>query len=80
VAAANEVLAAHPAALPVRSNGDWLEIARQDDTLPFADLVKTLAPFTVHEIKPVEQSFEDLLHGFYVGKNLRADAAEDATV
>lgn len=80
VAAANEVLSAHPAALPVRSNGDWLEIARQDEALPFADLVKTLAPFTVHEIKPVEQSFEDLLHGFYVGKTLRADAAEDATV
>ncbi|WP_255988944.1 ABC transporter ATP-binding protein [Chitinolyticbacter albus] len=63
--AASQALTAHPLAPVVRQNGDWLEVARLD-TLPFAELLQLLAPFAVHEIKPVEQGLEELLHGFYL--------------
>ena len=70
--AANDILSAHPVNLPLRFNGEWLEIARHD-SLPFAELLRKLAPLNVHEIKPVEQSFEELLHGFYrAGKGVHA--------
>ncbi len=65
MALAEQQLRGHPAALPVRLRGEWLEIARHD-ALPFAELMQMLAPFAVSELKPVEQEFEELLHGFYL--------------
>jgi ABC-2 type transport system ATP-binding protein len=65
MALAEQLLRGHPAALPVRLRGEWLEIARHD-ALPFAELMQMLAPFAVSELKPVEQEFEELLHGFYL--------------
>ncbi|WP_297573489.1 ATP-binding cassette domain-containing protein [uncultured Deefgea sp.] len=71
VAAAEIQLRAHHSALPVRQRGEWLEIARHD-TLPFAELMQLLAPYSVSELKPVEQEFEELLHGFYLANQAEA--------
>ncbi|WP_194117060.1 ABC transporter ATP-binding protein [Chitinilyticum piscinae] len=72
--AAQALLAGHPAGLAVRHNGDWLEVAR-DERLPLPELLQLLAPFAIHDIKPVEQSLEDLLHGFYLAGKVGAREA-----
>lgn len=69
--AAQSILRQHPAGLPVRLRGEWLEIARHD-SLPFAELMQLLAPYSVSELKPVEQEFEELLHGFYLANQAEA--------
>ena len=55
----------------VRLRGEWLEVARHD-SLPFAELMQILAPYSVSELKPVEQEFEELLHGFYLANQAEA--------
>ncbi|WP_051258642.1 ABC transporter ATP-binding protein [Chitinibacter tainanensis] len=63
--AAHALLAGHPSGLAVRIQDEWLQVARHD-SLPFAELLQLLAPFAIHEIKPVAQSLEELLHRFYL--------------
>ncbi|UXY15809.1 ATP-binding cassette domain-containing protein [Chitiniphilus purpureus] len=71
LSAAQAVLSAHNSGLPVRVQDDWLQVARHD-SLPFAELLQLLAPFAIHEIKPVAQSLEELLHRYYLtGKEVQ---------